>query len=214
MPPHGRFITLEGGEGAGKSTLVKTLSAELRGRGVDVVTTREPGGSPPSEAIRSLLLEPDRDWEWRPLTEALLFNAARHEHLEGVIRPSLAAGKWVICDRFADSTRAYQLAASNDIEQQVSDLQRMVVGRTEPELTLVLDLDPSLGRQRVAQRGETADAFEARNRGFHLRVRRAFLDIAASAPERCVVLDASQPADTLTRLAMDAITARLDGSLG
>lgn len=212
MPPRGRFITLEGGEGAGKSTLAMALVAELKSRGLEVVLTREPGGAPPAEAIRSLLLEPGRNWEWRPLTEALLFNAARHEHLEEVIRPALAAGEWVICDRFADSTRAYQLAASNDIEQEVSELQRMVVGATEPDLTLILDLDPASGRERVKKRGQAIDAIEAREEGFHARVRRVFLDIAAAAPDRCVVLDASQPPDTLARLAMDAIASRLDGA--
>lgn len=210
MPQRGQFITLEGGEGAGKSTLARALDDRLRAEGRRVLLTREPGGTAAAEAIRKLLLEPGRDWEWTPLTEALLFNAARVEHLERVIRPALQEGIWVICDRFADSTRAYQLAGAADIEVEVAALEQMVVGATSPDLTFVLDLAPSLGRERMMERGLTPDAFEVRGDTFHQRVREAFLEIAAEASERCVVLDASLSSQALCDLAEAAIAERFE----
>ncbi len=209
MAERGRFITLEGGEGAGKSTLAKALVAQLEADGHSVVLTREPGGTPPSEAIRNLLLNPDGDFSWSPLSEALLFNAARWEHLERLIRPSLAAGSWVICDRFADSTAAYQLASGAEIGAAVAALETMVVVDTSPDLTFVLDLPLEIGRERMAARGLAADAFEKRDEDFHARVRAAFLDIARDAPDRCVVLDATRSSEELAALALESIAERL-----
>ena len=212
MAQRGLFITLEGGEGAGKSTLAQALDDRLSADGRKVLLTREPGGTAPAEAIRELLLEPGRDWEWTPLTEALLFNAARVEHLERVIRPALNDGTWVICDRFSDSTRAYQLAGGSDIGVEVAALEKMVVRATSPDLTLVLDLAPSLGRERMTKRGLAPDAFEARDEAFHQRVREAFLGIAAADVDRCVVLDAALASSELCALALSAIAERLERS--
>ena len=190
-----KFITFEGGEGVGKSTQAERLAGHLRARGIKVFVTREPGGSPLAERIRNLLLDETvakRD----PLAEALLFNAARADHLARRIRPALAAGTWVLCDRFADSTLAYQGAASGVNRELLSRLERMVLADTRPDLTLILDLDPAIGMARADSRRAGAkagerDAFEGRNREFHERLRQAFLDIAEAEPKRCAVLDAS-----------------------
>lgn len=209
MPSKGCFITLEGGEGAGKSTLARGLAAHLSAHGHEVVLTREPGGVPAAEAIRNVLLTPSSDWTWSQLTEALLFNAARHEHLEQLIRPALSTGKTVICDRFADSTRAYQIAGAAGLEQQVADLEQMIVGATKPDITLILDLPVEHGRERMLERGQSPDAFEQRERAFHENVRNAFLTIAGNEPERCIVLDASRPADDVLNQAIAAIDSRV-----
>ena len=192
---HGRFITFEGGEGAGKSTQVRRLAAALKARAIDVVTTREPGGAPAAEEIRSLLVSgaPDR---WSPLAEALLLNAARAEHLTRLIRPALAEGRWVISDRFADSTTAYQGYAQK-LGRDVTDvLERLVVGDTRPDLTLVLDLPVDRGLARAATRETHESVCETRyelfSQPFHEALRQAFLDIAAREPDRCVVVDATR----------------------
>ena len=203
----GKFITLEGGEGTGKSTLITGLAAALCKRGIECIQTREPGGTPLAEAVRSLALHPPGDTEWSPLAHALLMNAARQDHLEHQIRPTLARGAWVLCDRFADSTRAYQ--SIEGVSQAVlKSLEKAVVGETVPDLTLVLDADPVdlLGRRN--SRG-IVDAFEAKGAVFHQKVRQAFLEIAAAEPERCVVLNALQEPGDILKQALEALDKRL-----
>ena len=194
-PARGRFITLEGGEGTGKSTLQAALRDRLAEQGIEVVITREPGGTPRAEAIRALVLTPPNGKPFSPLAEALLMNAARSDHLELVIRPALAAGKWVVCDRFADSTRVYQ-GVSRQVSQQVlSNLESHVVAETRPDLTLVLDAPVELAHQRRASRAGISDVFEQRNLAFHQSVRQAFAELARREPERCRLIDASRPAN-------------------
>ncbi len=207
------FISFEGGEGGGKSTQVRTLADRLRAAGHDVVTTREPGGSPGAEAIRDLLVNGEAD-RWSPITETLLMYASRRDHLERVIRPGLERGAVVLCDRFADSTRAYQGAAGGAPKGLIADLERDVLEGTLPELTLILDLSAEEGLKRAHGRGGAEARFEGKGQAFHERLRQAFADIAAAEPERCVMIDAGQP---LERVAADIWTAvserlgRIDG---
>ena len=205
----GRFITLEGGEGVGKSTLAAGLKAEFEARGKYVVLTREPGGTSGAEALRNLLLSPLEGVAWSPLAEALLFYAARSDHLDRLIRPHLARGGWVICDRFSDSTRAYQAAAGGAMTEAIETLDRMCVAESMPDMTLILDLPLSDALQRAEARGRRPDAIEGRGKNYHQRVREAFLAIAAAHPDRCVVLDASRPQAELVAAAMAAIDQRL-----
>lgn len=209
----GRFITFEGGEGAGKSTQVGRLSGRLRAAGRDVVVTREPGGSGLAETIRGLLLVP-RTMPMNPLSEALLFCAARADHLDTFIRPALAGSNWVLCDRFADSTRAYQGGAGGLSAEIIDALERIVVGGTSPDLTIMLDLPAATGLARARGRATpgaeaTADAFESRELAYHERLRHAFLAIAAAHPERCVVVDATQSVDSVESEIWRHVTARL-----
>lgn len=214
MLRRGRFITLEGGEGVGKSTLAAELAARLRLAGLDVVRTREPGGTPGAEAIRSLILSPPADVHgWQPVAETLLFYAARRDHLDKLIRPALDRGAWVICDRFSDSTRAYQAAAGGVPAGDVEALDRICVGDATPDLTLVLDLPVSLARERMQMRAGAPDAIESRLVSYHEAVHRGFLQIAEANPSRCVVLDASLAADALADVAMQAIHTRLSGRI-
>ncbi|KQP37671.1 dTMP kinase [Methylobacterium sp. Leaf106] len=212
----GAFITFEGGEGAGKSTQIARLAARLRGASsAPVVTTREPGGSVKAEAIREALLAGTVK-RHGPFAEALLFSAARIDHLDTLIRPALARGETVLCDRFSDSTRAYQGAAGGLDPALLSALERVVVGDMTPDLTLILDLDPAIGLARAKARagaGEAADRFEAEALGFHTRLRQAFLAIAAMEPERCVVIDAGLPPDAVEEAIAAALAARLPGLL-
>lgn len=213
MGPRGQFITLEGGEGVGKSTLAKALKSRLESRGVDVALTREPGGTPGAEALRAVLLSPPTGVSWTWLAEALLFNAARVDHLERLIRPTLAGGTWVVCDRFADSTRAYQSASDPGSANAIEALDALCVGATQPDLTFILDLSLDAGRERLRARGSTGDAIEDRDATYHARVRQAFLDIAAREPGRCAVLDAGQSPDALVDAAMAVIDDRLAGAV-
>lgn len=191
-----RFITIEGGEGAGKSTQIRLLAEALCAAGEPVVLTREPGGSAGAEEIRKLLVEglPGR---WAPETEALLHFAARADHLEKVIRPALAEGKWVLCDRFADSTIAYQGYGHGLDLAWLDALRRHIVGATEPGLTVIFDLPVETGLARAAARlpaGALAeDRYERMDRTFHQRLRDGFLAIAKVAPERCHILPADRP---------------------
>jgi dTMP kinase len=203
----GRFITFEGGEGTGKSTQARVLAERLRARGLEVVATREPGGSAGAEALRRLLLEGEGD-RWSPLAEALLMNAARADHLDRLIRPALASGAWVVCDRFADSTRAYQGAGGGVDAQFLRELEQVVAGDATPDLTLILDLDPELGLQR-AQGRDLFDRFEARTLAFHERLRQAFLAIAAAEPDRCVVIDASRTPNDVSQSVWAAVQTRV-----
>jgi dTMP kinase len=205
----GRFITLEGGEGAGKSTLAAALKARLTSRNIDVLLTREPGGTPAAELLRNTLLSPPAGITWPPLSEALMFYAARVDHLEQLIRPHLADGGWVICDRFSDSTRAYQTAERPEMAATIETLEALCVGADGPDLTLILDLPLEIAQTRMAQRGRPQDAMESRGSVFHQKVRDAFLDIARREADRCIVLDASASADELAHAAMRAIDSRL-----
>lgn len=210
MPERGRFITLEGGEGVGKSTLAAELASRLSHSGIDVVRTREPGGTPGAEAIRGLILTPPAEVAgWQPMVETLLFYAARRDHLDRLIRPALARGSWVICDRFSDSTRAYQAAAGGVASSDVEALDRICVGAAVPDLTLVLDLPIEVARQRLVARAGAADAIESRQVSYHEAVHRGFLEIARANPQRCVVLDASVESRALADAAMRAIETRL-----
>jgi len=204
----GRFITFEGGEGAGKSTQLRRLAETLRRRGVDVVTTREPGGSPGAEQIRSLLVsgEPGR---WDGMTEALLHFAARRDHLRAAVWPAIEQGKWVLCDRFADSTLAYQGYGHGLPHEAIRDLYRLAVGDFAPDLTLILDLPVEAGLARAAGRGGAEDRYEKMDLGFHQRLREGFLAIAAAEPGRCAVV----PADRGEYQVAEAVLAVLDGRL-
>ena len=201
----GRFITLEGGEGTGKSTLARGLADALRDR--EIVLTREPGGAPGADAIRALLVEGDTD-RWSATEEALLFAAARLNHLNNTIRPALARGAWVICDRYFDSTRAYQVAGGG-LDVSVLATLNSIIEAPTPDLTLVLDIDPTAGlaRSRGIEAGE--DRFERKRPDFHARVRDEFLAIARTEPKRCVIIDATQPKDAVRAAAFAAIEARL-----
>ncbi|SEH24713.1 dTMP kinase [Magnetospirillum fulvum] len=209
QPPNpGRLITFEGGEGAGKSTQVVLLAQALRSRGLSVVTTREPGGSDGAEAIRALLVsgEPGR---WDGITEALLHFAARRDHLLRTIWPALQRGEWVVCDRFADSTLAYQGFGHGLSAETIGSLYRIAVGRFAPDLTLVLDLPVEEGLARAGIRGGAEDRYERMELGFHQRLRQGFLGIAADNPRRCAVIDASPSAETVHRIVLETVEARL-----
>lgn len=210
MTEGGRFITLEGGEGTGKSTLIAALADELRARGLSVIVTREPGGTPLAEHVRALALNPPSEEAWSPLAHALLMNTARDDHLSKLIRPALARGDWVICDRFADSTRAYQSIDGVDLETLLG-IEQAVVRDTAPDLTLILDAAPEDLAERRRARG-TKDVFENKDLEFHTQIRRAFLKIAEAEPERCVLIKALQaPANVLSD-ALSAISTRLTRS--
>ncbi len=207
MGARGRFITLEGGEGVGKSTLARGLAEALAAEGHDVVTTREPGGSPGADAIRALLVQGAGD-RWSPVTEALLFAAARSDHLERVIRPALARGAIVICDRYLDSTYAYQVAAGGLPEETFIALNALIAAPI-PDLTLVLDLDPAQGLARAHSIALGEGRFEEKGAEFHAKVRAAFLAIAAREPRRCALIDASAPKEETLARARALIAARL-----
>jgi dTMP kinase len=200
----GRFITFEGGEGAGKSTQLRRLAERLAAGGDEVVATREPGGSPGAEAIRALLVDGAVD-RWSALTETLLMYAARRDHIERVIAPALERGAWVLSDRFFDSTRAYQGAAGGTPADFIRALEAAVVGACIPDLTLILDLSVDVGLARAAQRAGGEGRFEAKGEAFHDRLRQAFHEIAAAEPERCRLIDADGD--------LDAVASRVDAAL-
>lgn len=204
----GTFITFEGGEGAGKSTQVRGLAKRLREMGHSVVETREPGGAPGAESIRSLLVTGDVD-RWTGMSETLLHFAARAEHLEYTIRPALARGDWVVCDRFTDSTMAYQGYAHKVGRSAVEEIYRLVVGDDGPDVTIILDIDVETGLKRAGGRGGDENRYESMDRSFHDAIRQAFLDIAAREPDRCVVVDAAQALDAVTEAVWVGVSARL-----
>lgn len=211
---HPRFVSLEGGEGAGKTTAINAIRDCLRSHGHEVVLTREPGGSPGAEQIRRLLVEGRTD-RWSPETELLLFTAARRDHLERTITPALDRGAWVVTDRFADSTRVYQGAARADLAGQVEALHRLMIG-IEPNRTFVIDLDPAEALARAAGRsprpsgarkqnltaeGAAEDRFEAMGLGFQTALRQGFRDLAQAHPHRVRLIDGSGPSgDVATRV--------------
>lgn len=203
MTSAGRFITLEGGEGSGKSTQARLLAETLRAQGIEVVLTREPGGTPGAEAIRSLLVTGDAD-RWTAWSEALLVTAARVDHVTRVIRPALARGACVICDRFVDSTRAYQGAGGGIADIALTSLHAQAVGLW-PDRTLVLLLDEAEGLARAATRGTAEARFEALGGDFHARVQRFFASLPATDPQRCRTIPASG--------SIDAVAARIMAAL-
>jgi dTMP kinase len=184
----GRFITLEGGEGSGKSTQARMLADALEALGVPVMRTREPGGAPGAEVLRELLLS--GRVAWSAPTETLLHFAARAEHVERTIRPTLAAGTWVVCDRFTDSTMAYQGYGQGADRAMIADLTRMI--GLVPDVTFVLDVSAEVAAARVQGRGAEADRYEREDDAFHSRVAAGFREIARTQPERCVLIDANR----------------------
>ena len=203
----GLFISLEGIDGAGKSTQSRLLAAHLRGLGCDVIETREPGGAAGAEDIRKLLVEGDPD-RWSPETEILLFSAARRDHLERTIAPALARGAVVICDRFADSTRVYQGAARGDLRALVDDIHARVIG-VEPDLTLILDMDPAVALARGLARQSGEDRFEDMGLPFQERLRSGFQALARDFPDRCAMVDANQAPEAIAQDIARIVEARL-----
>src|SRR3984957_3347704 len=206
----GKFITFEGGEGTGKSTQAAMLALKLESLGIGIRLTREPGGSPGAEIMRHVLLSGTA----KPLgreAEAMLFAAAREDHIRCTIQPALLAGQWVICDRFADSTRVYQGELGDVDPRLIKALERVSVGELRPDLTVVLDVPAQIGQQRAAaRRGESPpDRFEAEAIEFHERLRQAYLMLAAGEPQRCVIVDATAPKMTVAKRIWDAVSPRL-----
>ena len=191
----GKFITFEGGEGGGKSTQAARMAGYLRGKGLEVLETREPGGTPESEALRDLLVQGDPD-RWSAMSELLLVTAARVEHVNRLIEPALTEGKWVICDRFADSTLAYQGIAGELGLELVEQLQKLAVGATAPDVTFLLDVRAEAGLQRAEKRGGAA-RFEKKGSAFHQTLRDGFLALANENPQRIVLIDGEDTFDNV-----------------
>lgn len=208
----GRFITFEGGEGAGKSTHVRLLAEALRAAGLSVVETREPGGSPGAEEIRELLVH-GAVARWDPVSEALLHFAARRDHVARVIAPALAAGDWVLSDRFADSTMAYQGYGHRLGREVIEQLYALAVGDLAPELTVILDLPVEDGLARAGSRNSGGTRYENMDRAFHDRLRKGFLAIAEREPKRCVVIDGSESVEAVHRAVKEAVRGRLGVTL-
>ena len=210
------FITLEGGEGTGKSTQARLLADRLAAAGIDCLVTREPGGSPFAEEIRALLLGgnlPART----PIAEALLFLAARADHVAKTIAPALDAGCWVICDRFSDSTLVYQGMAGRVPPATLIELDRLILGGIKPDLTLIVDLPPEIGLARAGARratGAGADPFEGRELAYHVALREGFRAVAESEPQRCVLIDATGSIDEVAALVWSAVQQRLPVEAG
>ncbi len=210
----GKFITFEGGEGTGKSTHAALLARRLESLGLGVLLTREPGGSPGAEVIRHVLLSGAAK-PFGPEAEAMLFAAAREDHVECSILPALAAGKWVVCDRFADSTRVYQGVLGKLDRRFIKALERVSIGTLSPDLTFVLDVPVALGQERAARRraGANPDRFEAEQIEFHENLRQAYLALAASEPERCVIVDASATKEEVAKRIWATVNARLNPAM-
>lgn len=206
--PNGRFITLEGGEGAGKSTQIKWLAEALQYAGIATLSTREPGGSPGGEAIRALLVSGGVD-RWHPITESMLFMAARVDHYETKIRPELERGSWVVCDRFHDSTAVYQGIGKAVGVDWLAQLYRQLLGNAAPDLTLLLDLPPKVGLARATKRGNVDESrFEQMEMKFHESVREGFLSLARQSPERIHIIDATPSAEEVHRAIIRTVNAR------
>lgn len=202
------FITFEGGEGVGKSTQIKRLQQKLQDRSIEVVRTREPGGTPKAEAIRAFILQ-GRSEKWGPGAEAVLFAAARYDHVTQLIAPNLRNGTWVLSDRFHDSTRAYQGAAGGADPALIKCLEDHVVGALTPDLTLILDVPVAEGLARAGGRGEGEDRFESKGLAFHEQLRQAFLEIALREPQRCAIIDVTDAVDVVTANILDIVERRL-----
>jgi dTMP kinase len=215
----GKFITFEGGEGSGKSTQAQRLAALVDAAGIEVVLTREPGGTPFAEQVRNLILSGSTA-KHGATAEALLFFAARADHVETLIRPALAAGKWVICDRFTDSTRVYQGAAGSVSPDAIESLNRIAAGATQPDLTLLLDIDAAVGLARATERRQTSgkgatgvDPYEQRSLAFHERLRQGYLAVAKADPDRCRVIDAGGTPEAVEGRIREAVLGRFGGLL-
>ena len=208
----GLFITLEGGEGAGKSTQVRLLAESLRAAGIDAIATREPGGAPGAEQIRKLLVDGEVS-RWDPMTEALLHSAARREHLVHTLRPALESGKWVVSDRFADSTVAYQGYGLGLGADTVAALNRLVIGDFSPDLTIILDLPAEEGLKRAHERGDGAQRYERMGLAFHEKLRQGFLEIARREPKRCVLIDARAAIADVAAKIRDAVRTKLKADI-
>jgi len=207
----GRFITFEGGEGTGKSTQAALLASRIKSFGIGTMLTREPGGSPGAEIMRYILLS----GAVRPLganAEAVLFAAARDDHLNTLIRPALEQGKWVVCDRFADSTRIYQGVAGKVDPLAIKAMERIIVGETKPDLTFILDVPVKEGMKRAAaRRGKgDADRFEAEAVAFHEKLRDGFLTLAGNEPQRCVLIDSTLPKEEVSEQIWRVVIKKLD----
>lgn len=209
--PSGKFISFEGGEGAGKSTQIRRLSSALEKTGLNVTVTREPGGSPGAETIRGMLLDPAAEWD--PPTEALLHFAARADHYTTRIAPALRDGRWVLCDRFADSTRAYQGYGLGLEMEAIEALYEIALDGFVPDLTIILDIPVETGVARMIERGNDPDRYEKMDTAFHERLRQGFLEIAANEPGRCAVIDADTDIDGVTARIFDCVQSRLGVTL-
>ena len=210
MPSPGFFITFEGGEGSGKTTQIQRLAESLVPviPAGSLVVTREPGGVPAAESIRDLLVNGDTE-KWQPLTEAFLMSAARHEHVEQIIRPALMQNKLVISDRFTDSTIIYQGVVGGVGSQHIDAMNKISCGDIAPDLTIILDMDSQTGLARAGSRGVGEDRFEAKGPAFHEKVRAGFIDLAHADTERCVIIDASRSADAIADDVLQLVLARL-----
>ncbi|WP_449288999.1 dTMP kinase [Methylopila musalis] len=208
--PRGRFVTFEGGEGVGKSTQLQRLAERLRTAGVEVTTTREPGGSPRAEALREALLS-GRLKRFGPLAETVVIASARADHVDRLIRPALKRGAWALCDRFIDSTRCYQGAVGGVATETLRALEHVAALGAFPDLTFVLDAPAMVGLERARRRaghGAAPDRFEAEDARFHERLREAFVAIARAEPGRCRLIDATQAPDTVAAHIWDAVVRR------
>jgi dTMP kinase len=208
-PKRGRFITFEGGEGAGKSTQITRLADNLAGRGVRALVTREPGGSPGAEIVRHLVLS-GVGKVLGASGEALLFAAARDDHVHSVIAPALKQGQWVLCDRFTDSTRVYQGKLGAADINLIRAMERVTIGELQPDLTIILDVPAEVGLARAAERRgkEAPDRFEAEDINFHRRLRDAYRQVAIEEPNRCVLIDATQDVDAIARRVWSVVGSR------
>ena len=208
-PERGRFITFEGGEGSGKSTQIKLLADRLAANGVRSLVTREPGGSPGAEIVRHLVLS-GVGKILGASGEALLFAAARDDHVHNVIAPALTRGEWVLCDRFTDSTRVYQGKLGSADLTLIRAMERVTIGELAPDLTIILDVPAEVGMARAAKRRgqEAPDRFEAEDIGFHRRLREAYRQVAAEEPERCMLIDAQQDIDVIAGRVWNAVVSR------
>ena len=209
-PGRGRFISFEGGEGSGKSTQIRLLAERLDAAKLRAIVTREPGGSPGAEIIRHLLLS-GMGKLLGPDAETLLFAAARDDHVRTVIKPALSQGVWVLCDRFSDSTRAYQGRLGRVAPEIMNAMERVTIGNLKPDLTVILDVPVEVGMQRAAARRGTGapDRFEAEDFRFHQQLREAYRQIAAGEPQRCVLIDASADPGTVAAMIWTALRERL-----
>ncbi|PIR38467.1 MAG: dTMP kinase [Alphaproteobacteria bacterium CG11_big_fil_rev_8_21_14_0_20_39_49] len=204
----GKFITFEGGEGGGKSTQCKLLKEAFNNRNIDVTLTREPGGTKGAEQIRKLLVTGDID-KWDSITETLLHLAARQDHVRNLIKPSLESGKFVICDRFSDSTIAYQGYAHGLGLEKIESLQKQILGDFSPALTFILDISIKDGIARAAKRGNTENRYEKMGKEFHSNVRKGFLEIAKKEPERCFVINANDSVEIIHKKIIEIINKKL-----
>ena len=212
MATKGKFITFEGGEGSGKSTQLRALAAWLGERGIDVVSTREPGGAPSAEIIRTLLVEGDVD-RWQPVSEVLLHYAARTEHLAHTVLPALERGAWVLSDRYCDSTLAYQGYGHGFDRAVIAQIHNAAVDGLMPDLTLILDIPVEAGLMRAHGRDHDENRYERMGEGFHGRVRDGFLAIASAAPQRCAIIDATQGLEQVESDIRTVLQDRLQGDL-